>query len=133
VAEKDGQRIYVPGHRQQGAKAPRIPGQEHPTASGRSSGGSLETTLRFFGNALGYESNPRPCYNLPRMFHPTPGTGGLILGPSIFAIIGAGSYRTKKFQSYDLDPKNQPNAFEPFLMKTEEEQRHGFRSFAVKW
>ena len=51
------------------------------------------------------------------MWHPTPGTSGLILGPTIFFFVGAGSYFTKEFERYNLEPGDIKGAFEPFLVK----------------
>jgi hypothetical protein len=41
----------------------------------------------------------------------------LILGIVILLGIGAASYFTKEFESYNLDPRARPGAFEPFLLK----------------
>jgi len=41
----------------------------------------------------------------------------LILGPLIFGLTGAAFYFTKKDQSYFLDPKGVPGAFESLLVK----------------
>jgi hypothetical protein len=51
------------------------------------------------------------------MYHPFPGFTGLVLGPPIFGVVGAGSYFTKKYESYNLDPQAAPGAFEPFLAR----------------
>ena len=51
------------------------------------------------------------------MCHPFPGFTGLVLGPLIFAGIWCASYFTKEFETYNLDPKDEKNAFEPFLAK----------------
>ena len=41
----------------------------------------------------------------------------MILGIVILLGIGAASYFTKEFESYNLDPRARPGAFEPFLLK----------------
>jgi hypothetical protein len=46
-----------------------------------------------------------------------PGTGGLVIGPSLFIVLGIGLRCTKKFDAYHLDPKGEPKTFEPFLAK----------------
>jgi predicted ABC-type sugar transport system permease subunit len=46
-----------------------------------------------------------------------PGFSGLVLGVVILLGIGTLSYFTKKFESYNLDPKAKPGTFEPFLVK----------------
>jgi hypothetical protein len=51
------------------------------------------------------------------MWHPFPGFTGVALGPLILGVIGAASYFTKVHESYDLDPKGIPGAFEPLLAK----------------
>lgn len=51
---------------------------------------------------------------MPHLF---PGFSGLILGIVILLGIGAASYFTKEFESYNLDPRARPGAFEPFLLK----------------
>jgi lysylphosphatidylglycerol synthetase-like protein (DUF2156 family) len=56
------------------------------------------------------------CYSA-FMFHPFPGFSGVILGALIFLVIGASSFFTKEHETYNLDPKDKPGAFEPFLAK----------------
>jgi hypothetical protein len=51
------------------------------------------------------------------MWPPFPGLTGLVLGPVILAGVWCASYFEKEFERYDLDPKNEKNAFEPFLVK----------------
>ncbi len=51
------------------------------------------------------------------MFHPPPGTNGLISGVGIFLVIGALAYSTRGRGPFNLDPQNRPGAFEPFLAK----------------
>jgi hypothetical protein len=46
-----------------------------------------------------------------------PGFTGLFTGAVILLGVGTASYFTKKFESYNLDPKGKPGAFEPFLGK----------------
>jgi len=51
------------------------------------------------------------------MFHPHPGTSGLITGVGIFLAIGGLTYSTRGTGPFNLDPQNRPGAFEPFLAK----------------
>ena len=51
------------------------------------------------------------------MWHPFPGFTGVVLGPLIFAAVFAACYLTKQHESYNLDPKHVPGAFEPLLAK----------------
>jgi hypothetical protein len=51
------------------------------------------------------------------MFHPYPGTTGLLTGLAIFVVIGACSYLTREAGPFNLDPNEVPGAFEPFLKK----------------
>jgi hypothetical protein len=51
------------------------------------------------------------------MFHPPPGTSGLITGVGIFLAIGTLAYSTRGPGPFNLDPQNRPGAFEPFLAK----------------
>jgi hypothetical protein len=51
------------------------------------------------------------------MWHPFSGFTGVILGPLVLAGIGAVSYLTKEYESYNLDPEAKPGAFEPLLAK----------------
>jgi len=51
------------------------------------------------------------------MWHPFPGFSGAALGLLILGGIFAASYFTKEFESYNLDPRAKPGAFEPLLAK----------------
>lgn len=51
---------------------------------------------------------------MPHLF---PGFSGIVLGALMFLAIGASSYFTKGHEAYDLDPKDKPGTFEPFLAK----------------
>src|SRR5580704_1651435 len=51
------------------------------------------------------------------MFHPFPGTSGLLVGLAIFSAIGACAYLTRGPGPFDLDPQAKFGAFEPFLAK----------------
>jgi hypothetical protein len=49
--------------------------------------------------------------------HPFPGFSGTLLGALIFVGLYLVLYFTKEFEVYNLDPKNKPLAFEPFLAR----------------
>jgi hypothetical protein len=51
------------------------------------------------------------------MWHPFPGFSGVVLGASIFVVVGTLSYFTKEFESYNLDPQGKAGTFEPFLAR----------------
>jgi hypothetical protein len=51
------------------------------------------------------------------MRHLFPGFTGVVLGPLILAGIAIVSYLTKKYESYNLDPRGVAGAFEPLLAK----------------
>ena len=51
------------------------------------------------------------------MNHFFPGSGGLILATVTFATFGVAAYFTKKYETYDWDPRAKPGAFEPFLAR----------------
>jgi hypothetical protein len=51
------------------------------------------------------------------MWHPFPGFSGLVGGGLVFTAIGAVSFLTKEFETYDIDPQGKPGAFEPILAK----------------
>src|SRR2546430_2242978 len=51
------------------------------------------------------------------MFHPPPGTSGLITGVGISLAIGTLAYSTRGPGPFNLDPQNRAGAFEPFLAK----------------
>jgi len=51
------------------------------------------------------------------MFRAPPGTSGLLVGVSIFVLIGALVYLTREPGPIDLDPRGKVGAFEPFLAK----------------
>lgn len=46
-----------------------------------------------------------------------PGTSGLILGPCISLTLGTVLYLSRRGRNFNLDPKNVPGTFEPFLTK----------------
>lgn len=54
---------------------------------------------------------------LEMLFHPPPGSTGIVGGPAISVVLGCGLYFSKKSKAYNLEPKNVPGAFEPFLVK----------------
>jgi hypothetical protein len=51
------------------------------------------------------------------MFHVPPGSAGLLVGLTLFVIIGAWAHLTRAAGPFDLDPQGKPGAFEPFLAK----------------
>jgi len=51
------------------------------------------------------------------MWHPFTGFSGVVIGPLILTGLWTVSYLTKQFESYHLDPKGKPGAFEPLLTK----------------
>ena len=51
------------------------------------------------------------------MYHFFPGISGVVIGALAAATIAPISYKTKKFENYNLDPHNKAGAFEPFLPK----------------
>lgn len=51
------------------------------------------------------------------MWHPFPGTGGILTAVGIFIMVGATAYSTRGPGPFNLDPQNIAGAFEPFLAK----------------
>jgi len=51
------------------------------------------------------------------MWHPFAGFSGTVLGALIFVGLYLLLYFTKEFEVYNLDPKDKPGAFEPFLAR----------------
>lgn len=51
------------------------------------------------------------------MLHLFPGFSGTVLGLVVPLGIGIACYKSKKYESYKLDPMDRPGAFEPFLVK----------------
>jgi len=51
------------------------------------------------------------------VWHPFPGFSGTVLGALIFIALYLLFYLTKEFEAYNLDPKEEPGAFEPFLAR----------------
>ena len=49
--------------------------------------------------------------------HLFPGFSGLLVGGLILPAIWVYSYRTKKYESFNLDPQGTPGTFEPLLSK----------------
>jgi hypothetical protein len=77
---------------------------------------SLFRNFYFALHSLRYCHNSS-CDMFSRMIHLPAGSTGIVGGPLIVVVLGMGLYFTKQHEAYNLEPRNVPNAFEPFLVK----------------